>query len=114
MFQKRGDVALDGLELGQLQSGVCNREHISARAVFIDEDPPAAFHIAVYRTIEVIVGTLTAFLVTHALLPDADRPAPKIDPEAPSQPSDTSRKVRYLMNHIPKPEKTAHAFKRLP
>ena len=38
------------------------------------EDPRLAFHIAVYRAAEVVIGTLTAFLVTQALSPQEEAP----------------------------------------
>ena len=38
------------------------------------QDPPLAFHIAVYRAAEIVIGTLTAFLVTQALSPSEEAP----------------------------------------
>jgi uncharacterized membrane protein YccC len=43
------------------------------------DDPTLAFHVAVSRTLEVVVGTVAAFLVTQALASDA--------PEKPAAPS---------------------------
>ena len=38
------------------------------------EDPRQTFHVAVYRAAEVVIGTLTAFLVTQALSPQEEAP----------------------------------------
>ena len=38
------------------------------------QDPPQAFHVAVYRAAEIVIGTLTAFLVTQALSPSEEAP----------------------------------------
>ncbi len=38
------------------------------------QDPPQAFHVAVYRAAEIVIGALTAFLVTQALSPSEEAP----------------------------------------